>query len=88
MGCSLTSADPICAGFCLPAALADAGFAALRFTIGVIVAPPRGVILIHFILSIAAIGAFDSRFASFAISYTSGHVRCLQSAADRRRWRW
>jgi FlaA1/EpsC-like NDP-sugar epimerase len=34
----------------------------LRFTIGVIVAPPRGVILINFILSIASIGALRLSF--------------------------
>jgi FlaA1/EpsC-like NDP-sugar epimerase len=37
--------------------LATLLIAALRLTIGVIVAPPRGVILIDFILSIAGIGA-------------------------------
>ena len=36
--------------------------AALGFTIGIIVAPPRGVILIDFILSIAAIGALRLSF--------------------------
>ena len=37
----------------------------LRLTIGVIVAPPRGVILIDFILSIAAIGALRLSFRAF-----------------------
>ncbi|MDQ3444673.1 MAG: polysaccharide biosynthesis protein, partial [Pseudomonadota bacterium] len=42
--------------------LATLLIAALRFTIGVIVAPPRGVILIDFILSIVAIGALRLSF--------------------------
>src|SRR5438552_1946246 len=36
--------------------------ATLRFTLGVIIAPPRGVILIHFILSIAVVGALRLSF--------------------------
>src|SRR4029453_5189508 len=42
--------------------LATLLIAALRLTIGVIVAPPRGVILIDFILSIGAIGALRLSF--------------------------
>src|SRR5678815_3715092 len=37
--------------------LATLLIASLRFTAGIIIAPPRGIILIDFILSIAAIGA-------------------------------
>ena len=42
--------------------LATLVIAALRFTMGIIIAPPRGVILIDFILSIAAIGALRLSF--------------------------
>src|SRR2546423_4023760 len=42
--------------------LATLIIATLRFTIGVIVAPPRVVILINFILSIASIGALRLSF--------------------------
>jgi FlaA1/EpsC-like NDP-sugar epimerase len=44
--------------------LATLIIATLRFTIGVIIAPPRGVILIDFILSIASIGALRLSFRS------------------------
>jgi FlaA1/EpsC-like NDP-sugar epimerase len=39
--------------------------AALRLTVGVIVAPPRGVILIDFVLSIAAVSALRLSFRAF-----------------------
>ena len=42
--------------------LATLVIAAQRFTIGIIIAPPRGVILIDFILSIAVIGALRLSF--------------------------
>jgi FlaA1/EpsC-like NDP-sugar epimerase len=42
--------------------LATLIIAALRFTVGVLVAPPRGVILIDFILSLAVIGALRLSF--------------------------
>src|SRR5438552_17667259 len=42
--------------------LATLLIAALRFTTGIIIAPPRGVILIDFILSIGAIGALRLSF--------------------------
>ena len=42
--------------------LATLVIAAQRFTIGVIIAPPRGVILIDFVLSIAVIGALRLSF--------------------------
>ena len=61
--------------------LATLIIAALRFTVGVLVAPPRGVILIDFILSIAAIGALRlsfralRRFVYHPAGPTTGKVR-------------
>src|SRR5207244_13025265 len=49
---------PLLSVFCISTLL----IAALRFTSGVIIAPPLGVILIDFILSIAVIGALRLSF--------------------------
>jgi FlaA1/EpsC-like NDP-sugar epimerase len=61
--------------------LATLIIATLRFTLGVTIAPPRGVILIDFILSIAAIGALRLSFRGVrhfiygAAGPTTGRVR-------------